>query len=230
MTPEFLQRLQANERRQILKGVLPAGLFRFRAWRRYRKHFPRAFVSSDSQVSLKADIGEQCIIQSATIGDNVAVGRYTGINTKTALNGLGRIVVGGFCGIGPDCYIWSENHNTRYLANFALETTLHGTQGEYEEFVGREIVIGNDVWIGRGVTILAGARIGDGSVVAAGSVVTAGEYPPYAVLGGVPAKVIKMRFSERTIERLLEMRWWDRPAEEIFGPLLTTLRQTDFLE
>lgn len=77
-----------------------------------------------------------------------------------------------------------------------------------------QILIGNDVWIGDNVTILSGVRIGDGAVVAAGAVVVK-DVPPYAVVGGNPAKVISYRFSEETIEKLKRIAWWNWSPEEM---------------
>ena len=76
------------------------------------------------------------------------------------------------------------------------------------------IRIGSDVWIGSHVIVMGGVTIGDGAVVAAGSIVTK-DVPPFAIVGGVPAKIIKFRFPSETIKRLLEIRWWDLPDEEI---------------
>ena len=75
-------------------------------------------------------------------------------------------------------------------------------------------IIGNDVWIGKNVLIKGGITIGDGAVIAMGSVVTK-DVPPYAIVGGVPAKVIKYRFDEETIEKMLKIRWWDWDFEKI---------------
>lgn len=70
------------------------------------------------------------------------------------------------------------------------------------------IVIGNDVWIGQDVLILStGINIGDGAIVAAGSVVTK-DVPPYAIVGGVPARIIKYRFEDHIIEQLMQLKWW----------------------
>lgn len=77
------------------------------------------------------------------------------------------------------------------------------------------IKIGNDVWIGRDAKIMDGVSVGDGAVVATGSIVTK-DIPPYAIVGGVPAKVIKYRFDEVTIEKLLELKWWDFSDKKIF--------------
>lgn len=77
-----------------------------------------------------------------------------------------------------------------------------------------DIVIGNDVWIGYEAVILAGVTIGDGAVIGARAVVTK-DVAPYTVVGGVPARPIKKRFLDGTIQRLLELRWWDWPEERI---------------
>lgn len=76
------------------------------------------------------------------------------------------------------------------------------------------IEIGNDVWIGNDVKILEGVKIGDGAIVAAGAVVTS-DVPDYAVVGGVPARIIKYRFSDEDIEYLLSLKWWDKDEEWI---------------
>ena len=82
----------------------------------------------------------------------------------------------------------------------------------------RPVIIGNDVWIGRNAIIMDGVEIGSGAVVASGAIVTK-DVPPYAIVGGVPAKVIRYRFDEQTIERLIESRWWDYPDEFIENEL-----------
>jgi acetyltransferase-like isoleucine patch superfamily enzyme len=78
----------------------------------------------------------------------------------------------------------------------------------------RDTTIGNDVWVGYGAMIVGGAHVGDGAVIAAGSVVFS-DVPPYAIVAGNPAKIIRSRFSPRTVERMLRIRWWHWPEEQI---------------
>ena len=80
------------------------------------------------------------------------------------------------------------------------------------------IAVGNDVWIGYEAVILSGVTIGDGAIVAARSVVTK-DVPPYTVVGGVPARPIRRRFGQETIDALLELKWWDWPPEKLSGSL-----------
>jgi len=76
------------------------------------------------------------------------------------------------------------------------------------------VMIGNDVWIGQNVSIINGVSIGDGAIIATGAVVTK-NVPPFSVVGGVPAKVLKMRFDEETIEFLKREKWWDKDIADI---------------
>jgi serine acetyltransferase len=76
------------------------------------------------------------------------------------------------------------------------------------------VIIGNDVYIGYNVTILSGVTIGDGAVVGACSVLTE-DVPPYAIVAGNPARLIRYRFKEESIQKLLKIRWWDWPEERV---------------
>lgn len=132
-----------------------------------------------------------------------------------------RLLIGKFCSIacGGRFLFNSANHTLRSLANYPF-ALLYDAWGLERRNVADawdnkgDIVVGNDVWIGYEAVVMAGVQIGDGAVIAARSVVT-GNVPPYAIVGGVPARIIRMRFDERTIERLLETAWWTWPVEKI---------------
>ena len=85
-------------------------------------------------------------------------------------------------------------------------------KNKFDEF--REITIGNDVWIGQRVMIMGGVTVGDGAVIGAGAIVTK-DVPPYAVVAGVPSKIIRYRFSDETIQTIKSLNWWNTPDDEL---------------
>jgi len=145
----------------------------------------------------------------------VSLGDFTYIAGNTNIS---RTKIGKFCSIGPDCKIGLGKHPTKdfvsthpiFFSTLKQAQITFADKNYFEEF--ENISIGNDVWIGANVIVVDGVKIGDGVIVAAGSVVTK-EIPPYAIVGGVPAKVIKYRFEKNEIEKLLELKWWDMDIE-----------------
>ncbi len=140
-----------------------------------------------------------------------------------------KLVIGKFCAIatGVTFIMNGANHASTGFSTYPFNIFGRGWEEGFDEaaidagFKG-DTIVGNDVWIGHEATIMPGARIGDGAIVAAKSVVT-GEVPPYAVVGGNPARIIRKRFPDEQVAMLLEMAWWDWSEEQIRGaiPLLT---------
>lgn len=145
--------------------------------------------------------------------------------------------IGNFCSIAGPHIMLSGEHRPDWVTTFPFPA--FSSDDRWPEAKGVEgfniskgpVTIGNDVWIGTDVFILSGITIGDGAVIGARSVVTK-DVPPYAIAAGNPARVVKYRFDEKTIERLLAIAWWNWPDEEIRAvvPLLVTDRIDAFIE
>src|SRR5579862_6624891 len=124
--------------------------------------------------------------------------------------------VGAFCSIAVDVTIFlGGNHRVDWITTYPfsfLWPNARGIQGH--PATKGDVIIGNDVWIGASATILSGVRIGNGAVIGACAVVTK-DVPAYGIVGGNPAKLIRLRFSEAQIAALEEMAWWNWPDAKI---------------
>ena len=149
----------------------------------------RTYIAENSQICSPATVvGKFC-----SIGGNVIIG----LEKQKKLNILST---SGFQYCEKDERLWGDlTVPADNLAASLPEESCH---------------IGNDVWIGTRVIIMSGVKVGDGAVIGAGAIVTK-DVPPYAVVVGVPAKVIKYRFPQNIIDKMLELQWWDYPDDFI---------------
>ena len=131
------------------------------------------------------------------------------------------VTVGNFCSIG-DCefFMADMNHGVHKATTFPLREVMQLDHGPfYHEGVYKPPPsVGNDVWIGTGAVVLPGVHVNDGAVVACRAVVTK-DVPPYAIVAGNPARIVKYRFAPDLIERFLRTRWWDLPDDVIQSKL-----------
>ena len=130
-----------------------------------------------------------------------------------------RLIIGRFCAIatGARFVMSGANHALDGISTYPFSIFASGWEDPSQDWrkgARGDTVIGNDVWIGMDATIMPGVKIGDGAVIGSLSVV-AKDVPPYAIVAGNPARIVKARFDEATVERLLAIAWWNWPAEKI---------------
>ena len=141
--------------------------------------------------------------------DCVSVGRKTygeikilgGESFLQGVKGFKKVIIGSYCSIASGVtFISNQDHPANHISTFPFKVRVLGEK--FEALSKGDIVIDDDVWIGYGATILSGVHIGQGAIIMAGAVVTK-DVPPYAMAGGVPARPLKYRFSEKIIRKLL---------------------------
>ncbi|MDO9452304.1 MAG: CatB-related O-acetyltransferase [Stagnimonas sp.] len=167
---------------------------------------------------------EPCNI-AATVHGKCSIGflSYIGRGSEIYNADIGR-----FCSIAPGCFLGPTNHPldriSTHLFSFNNVGPFKGDPDlnkwlRQEKYDGNDapVIVGNDCWIGRNVTIRRGIVIGDGAVIGAGSVVVR-DVPPYAIVGGIPARIIRFRFDDLTIADLLRVKWWEYQIDKIEFP------------
>ncbi len=154
------------------------------------------------------------------IAKGSSVSRLTSFGYGTRVNGPGvfkgseRIVLGRYCAVGDGVRMISSNHETD-KANLQVSLQERLGFGWLETSRG-PIAIGNNVWIGDAAILLSGVTVGDGAIVAAGAVVTR-DVPPFAIVAGAPARLIRMRFGAEEVARLTDLAWWNWSEEKMRG-------------
>lgn len=171
-----------------------------------RKFFGKKYLNYFLRDNLKIDIKK----------GYAKIGKWSYGNPKIyRWNSEDKLIVGNFCSIGPNVsFFIGGDHRTDWITTSPLPdpkfSFFFNKAKNIKNFSKSKgnIIIGNDVWIGGNSLILSGAEIGTGAVIAAGSLVN-GKIEPYSVVGGNPAKLIKKRFSDSDIKKILDTKWWD---------------------
>ncbi len=174
-------------------------------------------------------------LKNVVTNPNIIVGDYTIYNdfvsdpTRFEQNNVlyhypinrDRLIIGKFCSIacGAKFLFTSANHTMKSLSTYPFPIFFEEWDLDRADVATAwdnkgDIVIGNDVWIGYEAVILSGVTIGDGAIIGARAVVTK-DVAPYSIVGGVPAKEIRKRYDPQTIERLIQLKWWDWPEKNI---------------
>lgn len=184
----------------------------------------------DEKFPLK-DYNRLCFLKNIIKNPNIIVGDYTYYdnfenvenfekNVKYHFDFIGdKLIIGKFCMIasGVKFIMNGANHLTDSLSAYPFAIFGNGWENAMEgkSYPNKgDTKIGNDVWIGYNTTIMPGVKIGNGAIIATNSTIT-NDIEPYSIVGGNPAKVIRKRFSQEIINKLLEIKWWDWPIGKI---------------
>ena len=172
---------------------------------------PYALVDSTSSVSKKSKLSRFTKVRHSTIDDYCNIGANTNIS---------YVHMGKFCSVAGKCDIGLPPHNLNLLSTSPIFSEakncigISWIQENVNEAKMQYIEMGNDVWIGQKVSIRDGIKVGDGAVIGAGAMVTK-DIPPYAIVAGIPAKIIRYRYPEDVIKKLLEIKWWNWSEEKL---------------
>lgn len=184
-------------------------------------HFKFLFSKRDIKISWKSHIGKTCSFEPHTRVNqycslsNTSLGRFSYVGSYCIIN---NATIGNFCSIAPSVKMGLGEHPSSIFVStspyfFLKRTETSISLVKEDKFKPyKEIVIGNDVWIGANSYVKDGVKIGDGAIIAAGSIVVK-NVAPYSIVGGIPAKEIKKRFSEGEISLLLESQWWNNDID-----------------
>lgn len=171
----------------------------------------KAFLGRDVKVS------EGCrFFGDPIIFGNVEIGKFTSINgpATRVFGNVNGITIGSFCSIASNVVIQEYNHRFNSTTTYKIFSNILKTANAFECTSKGRIVISDDVWIGSQSVILSGVSIGRGSIIGAGSVVTK-NVPPYSIVTGNPATILRKRFSQETIDQLESSEWWKWDVKKI---------------
>ena len=154
--------------------------------------------------------GENKIPGGCTFSGKIVIGFRSTLGINNWVHG--NVMIGKYCQLGANVMINSTNHPIHYMTTYINYNLFDGELYRLKEV--ENIEIGNDVWIGHNVIVLGNVRVGNGAIIAAGSVVTK-DVDPFSIVGGVPARLIRMRFAVDVCKDIEELEWWNMSDDDL---------------
>lgn len=215
---------------RLLIALVPSGVRRMVVRQRLRRRHGLVSVGWDLDYQIREDVtfGRGCKLGGPVLITDASIGDFTYIEPGCRVS---SVDIGKYCSIGPYCIVGAADHPVSdfvsshprfYMAapHFGYDLADEELRGSFERSR-----IGNDVWLGAGAAVLGGVTVGDGAIIGAGAVVTR-DVEPYAIVGGVPARLIRHRFDPDTVRVVRDAAWWDRDDEWLRAnlPLMTDVQ------
>lgn len=182
-----------------------------------RKRFSSAIIDEGCSFNNKTKLGYNSRVLSNCVLNNSELGSFSYVGKNCLIQ---NTIIGKYCSIANNVSIGLGKHPTKhfttsplfYKRNNTFKINLVDKDLEFSEY--KKTIIENDVWIGYGAIVMDGIKISNGAIIGAGSIVTK-DIPPYAIAVGIPAKIIKFRFDNNKIDKLIKSSWWDNDPYEI---------------
>lgn len=184
-------------------------VFRKVFWRLCRVRLPKTMTYAAGR-RFRLGAHAWCMVAPSVTEGDVSLGAYSYSGSS-----LTRVRMGNYCSVGADVLFSPPTHPTQWLtthpvahAPYLFPSFSNTIRAKPWRVFKGEVVLGHDVWVGSRAILMGGVRVGNGAVIGSGAVVTR-DVPPYAIVGGVPARVIRYRFPPETIAALEASRWWE---------------------
>jgi virginiamycin A acetyltransferase len=188
----------------ILKEKLNWFMTQTILWKALMKY---KFQKRGIEIDLGSDVSWDIVVEppvnlgKVIVRGNVVIGKHSYVNSGLIFS---NVSIGRYCSIGYNVLIGPAEHSTSCLTTHPIAQN----ENFYKKKFAQKTIIGNDVWVGANSIIKRGIKIADGAIIGAGAVVLNG-VPPYSIVAGVPARIIRYRFSEEIVKKLLLLKWWE---------------------